>query len=110
PGRLIVLEGIDGSGTTTQARWLGEALEQRGHAVIVTREPTSGPIGLLIRQALQQQLPSENGQSVQLDFRAMALLFAADRVDHNQRLILPALAAGKIVISDRYTLSSLLYQ
>lgn len=109
-GRLIVLEGIDGSGTTTQARLLGEALGNRGHDVVVTREPTAGPVGVLIRQALQGKLASEPGETIRLDFRAMALLFAADRVDHNQRTILPALAEGRLVIGDRYTLSSLLYQ
>ncbi|HEX2730457.1 MAG TPA: dTMP kinase [Polyangiaceae bacterium] len=108
-GRLIVLEGIDGSGTTTQLARLGQTLSARNLACVCTREPTPGPVGRLIRSALSHELESD-GVPVALDFRSMALLFAADRADHNERVIRPALSAGKLVLSDRYTLSSLLYQ
>jgi dTMP kinase len=103
-GRFIVLEGIDGAGTTTQAERLSSALRAQGHYVHVTREPTDGPVGLLIRQALGKKLPRA------FSAEALALLFAADRVDHVDHEILPALEAGKTVISDRYLLSSLAYQ
>jgi len=110
-GMLIVLEGIDGSGTTTQAALLGERLRARGYDCVLTREPTAGAVGRLIRQALSGTLQDAEGRPSSTPNQAtMALLFAADRVDHNQRVIEPALAAGKIVVSDRYVLSSLLYQ
>lgn len=103
PGRFIVLEGIDGSGTTTQAARLAAALREAGHAVVSTREPSDGPIGVLIRQALTRRLAG-------LSDRMLALLFAADRLDHLASVVEPALAEGKVVVSDRYVLSSLAYQ
>jgi dTMP kinase len=103
PGRFIVLEGIDGSGTTTQAARLTASLREAGHAVVSTREPSDGPIGVLIRQALTRRL-------VGLSDRVLALLFAADRLDHLASVVEPALAGGKVVVSDRYVLSSLAYQ
>ncbi len=102
-GRFIVLEGIDGSGTTTQAARLAGSLRDAGHAVVSTREPSDGPIGLVLRQALTRRL-------VGLSDRVLALLFAADRLDHLASVVEPALAAGKVVVSDRYVLSSLAYQ
>jgi dTMP kinase len=109
-GHLIVLEGMDGSGTTTQAALLSEWLIDKGFRVTTTREPTDGPVGRFLRSALRGELSDERAHSVALDWAAMALLFAADRVDHVTRTILPALSRGEIVISDRYYLSSLLYQ
>jgi dTMP kinase len=110
-GRFIVLEGIDGSGTTTQAKRLAEALEQRGVTVCLTCEPTPGPVGKLIRQALQHKLVAENGMSVrEVAWSTMALLFAADRRDHLDSVVIPALVAGETVVCDRYVLSSLTYQ
>jgi dTMP kinase len=103
PGRFVVLEGIDGSGTTTQAARLAASLRALGHAVVSTREPSDGPIGVLIRQALTRRL-------VGLSDRVLALLFAADRLDHLASVVEPALAEGKVVVSDRYVLSSLAYQ
>jgi dTMP kinase len=102
-GRFVVLEGIDGSGTTTQAARLVEALRAAGHAVVGTREPSDGPIGVLLRQALTRRLTG-------ISDRMLALLFAADRLDHLASVVEPALAAGKVVVSDRYVLSSLAYQ
>lgn len=109
-GALIVLEGMDGSGTTTQLELVSSSLRAAGHRVVTTREPTTGPVGRFLRSALQGQLTDQEGQAVVLDWSAMALLFAADRVDHVEREIRPALESGAIVLSDRYDLSSLLYQ
>jgi len=105
---FIVLEGIDGSGTTTQLDRLAAHLTARGRRVHTTREPSQGPIGRLLREILLggHRLPD----GTPLDGLAMALLFAADRRDHLTREIEPALAAGLDVISDRYLLSSLAYQ
>jgi len=101
-GRFIVLDGIDGSGTTTQAERLAQHFRSKGREVVLTKEPSTGPIGVLIRQ----QLSAGNA----VNERALALLFAADRVDHLVREVMPALARGALVICDRYILSSLAYQ
>lgn len=102
-GRLLVIEGIDGAGTTTQAKRLAKALGDKGIDCHLTREPSDGPIGKLLRQILA-------GDHAPTDATTLGLLFAADRADHLQREIEPALAAGKTVISDRYYHSSLAYQ
>lgn len=102
-GLFLVLEGIDGAGTTTQRGRLHAWLTQLGYTGHPTAEPSSGPIGRLIRQFL-------GSLDEPLEPRAMALLFAADRRDHIAREITPRLEAGAIVISDRYVLSSLAYQ
>jgi dTMP kinase len=107
-GRFVVVEGLDGAGTTTQARLLGERLRVAGRAVHVTAEPSGGPVGSLIRQVLQKRVGGGPGQG--FDPRALALLFAADRLDHLAVEVAPRLAEGIDVISDRYTLSSLAYQ
>jgi dTMP kinase len=110
-GRFVVLEGIDGSGTTTQAKRLAAELERRGTRVCLTCEPSSGPIGVLIRQALGRKLPlTDGGAPRAFDWSTLALLFAADRLDHVDSVVLPALREGKTVVSDRYDLSSLAYQ
>ncbi len=101
-GRFIVLEGIDGAGTTTQLERLATHFGARLHA---TREPTTGPIGKEIRRHLAGPV-----EGVSLDPTALALLFAADRLDHWQREIAPRLQGGVHVVSDRYLLSSLAYQ
>jgi dTMP kinase len=103
-----VLEGIDGSGTTTQLARLTAYLGGLGRRVHATREPSDGPVGRLLREILLGGHRSADGTEV--DGRAMALLFAADRRDHLRREIEPALAAGIDVVSDRYLLSSLAYQ
>jgi dTMP kinase len=104
----VVLEGIDGSGTTTQLDRLAQHLRGRGRPTLATREPSSGPVGKLLREILLGQHGVTGNGAV--DGRAMALLFAADRRDHLAREIEPALAAGSDVVSDRYVLSSLAYQ
>jgi dTMP kinase len=105
--RLLVLEGLDGAGTTTQARRLVEHLRARGEAAHGTREPSDGPIGRLIREMLvgQHAIP---GQAIAQS--TFGLLFAADRMDHLQREVEPRLAAGATVVSDRWYHSSLAYQ
>jgi len=107
-GRFIVLEGLDGAGTTTQSRLLGERLRRLGRRAHVTAEPSGGPVGALLRQVLQQRINGGAGEG--FDPEALALLFAADRIDHLSAEVLPRLAAGEDVVSDRYTLSSLAYQ
>ncbi len=101
---FIVFEGTDGSGTTTQGNLLTQQLQQAGHSVHRTAQPSPGPIGQLIRAALRGQLEGR------LDARTVALLFAADRVDHGHREIQPALDRGDVVVCDRYLGSSLAFQ
>lgn len=105
--RLIVLEGLDGAGTTTQSRRLVEHLRGRGRLAHLTREPSDGPIGRLIREMLTGHHALPDGQISQSTF---GLLFAADRLDHLQREVEPRLAAGALVVSDRWYHSSLAYQ
>lgn len=99
-GRLIVLEGIDGSGKGTQLERLADKLEAAGQRVFLTREPSDSAIGRLIREGL-------SGAAC-FDEATIALLFAADRLEHI-REIKEHLAAGEIVLCDRYVLSSLAY-
>jgi dTMP kinase len=105
--RLLVLEGLDGAGTTTQAKRLVDHLRTSGTPAHLTREPSDGPIGRLIREMLTggHAIP---GQS--LAQSTFGLLFAADRMDHLQREVEPQLAAGVTVVSDRWYHSSLAYQ
>ncbi len=105
--RLIVLEGLDGAGTTTQARRLVEHLQGRGQLAHLTREPSDGPIGRLIREMLTGHHAIPGARISQSTF---GLLFAADRLDHLQREVEPRLAAGTTVVSDRWYHSSLAYQ
>lgn len=110
-GLFIVVEGIDGCGSTTHAKRLAKALRARGRDVRLTCEPTTGPIGALIRQVLQRRLfvPDTDGPRA-FAWSTMALLFAADRLDHLDSTVIPALRDGAVVVSDRYDLSSLAYQ
>lgn len=104
-GLFLVLEGLDGAGTTTQTKLLLSRLEEAGHRAEPTREPTTGPLGGVIRLAIEKRL--------ELDPRSLALAFAADRVDHYHNPIngiARRLASGVHVVSDRYALSSLAYQ
>ena len=105
--RLIVLEGLDGAGTTTQARRLVDHLLGNGAAAHLTREPSDGPIGKLIREMLVGKHAITDEKLSQGTF---GLLFAADRLDHLQREVEPALHAGTVVVSDRWYHSSLAYQ
>jgi dTMP kinase len=111
PGLFVVVEGIDGCGSSTQTQLLAKAIESRGAQVVLTCEPSKGPIGSLIRQVLERRLLVPDGSGPRrFDWSTMALLFAADRTDHLDATVLPALRAGSVVISDRYDLSSLAYQ
>jgi dTMP kinase len=107
-GRFVVLEGLDGAGTTTQAHLLAAALRRGGRAVVLTHEPSNGPVGVLLRRALRGQLRMR--RKSELSEASLALLFAADRLEHLASTIEPALASGSVVVSDRYLLSSLAYQ
>lgn len=102
PGTLIAFEGLDGSGKTTQAALLAAALTALGHDVVLTREPTDGTWGTLIRSA------AKNGRRLppldELD------AFLKDRAEHVARVIQPALKRGAVVITDRYYHSTIAYQ
>ena len=101
-GIFIVIEGLDGSGKTTQATLLAKKLEQN-HKIFLTAEPSRGKIGTFIRESClyeDKRLPTE----------AEALLFAADRIEHMYNEVKPALDESKLVICDRYIYSSLAYQ
>ena len=102
PGLFVCFEGGDGAGKSTQVRLLTESLEQRGREVVVTRQPGGTPLGAQIRELVL------HGDHVSA--RAEALLFAADKAHHVDQLIKPALAAGQVVITDRYVDSSITYQ
>jgi dTMP kinase len=106
-GRLIVIEGLDGAGTTTQTKRLVEHLNGNGRKAHATREPSDGPVGRLIREMLTGNHAIEGQKLSQGTF---GLLFAADRLDHMQREVDPKIAEGTIVISDRWYHSSLAYQ
>jgi dTMP kinase len=108
---FIVVEGVDGCGSTTHSRLLAKALKARGRETVLTCEPTNGPIGGLIRQILQRRLFVADATGPRgFAWSTMALLFAADRLDHLDSLVVPALGDGGVVVSDRYDLSSLAYQ
>ncbi len=109
---LVVIEGLDGAGTTTQTRRLVEALDARGLPVTRTREPSDGPVGMLIRQMLSERVVAPDGEGGHrpVDDEVLALLFAADRLDHLDAEIVPALERGRLVVTDRYYHSSLAYQ
>lgn len=111
PGVFIAVEGVDGCGSTTHSRLLAKTLKTRGAETVLTCEPTNGPIGGLIRQILQRRLFVADASGPRgFVWSTMALLFAADRLDHLDSLVLPALRSGSVVVSDRYDLSSLAYQ
>lgn len=103
-GRFIALEGGEGAGKSTQARLLASALERRGVKVLLTREPGGTPGAEAIRSLLLDP-PGEGWKP-----RAEALLFAAARSDHVEKLIRPAIDAGTWVICDRFIDSTRAYQ
>jgi len=110
-GKLIVFEGLDGSGQTTQAGMLKEWFNTNEQPAYYTKEPTEGPIGAFLRLALAKRLiTAHNGTKEPLDNYTMALAFAADRMDHLNNEIEPKLKEGFHVIIDRYYLSSFSYQ
>ncbi len=104
PGRFISFEGIDGSGKSTQARRLATHLEGQGHDVVLTREPGGSPGAEDIRALVLEGEPDRWSPETEI------LLFTAARRDHLERIILPAIEAGKIVICDRFADSTRMYQ
>ncbi len=110
-GHFIVIEGIDGSGTTTQCSILAERLIDKGLPAHTTREPSDGPIGVLIRQILTGRVvvPGRHGARPPA-WATMATLFASDRLDHLEAEVIPNLIDGVTVICDRYDHSSVAYQ
>jgi dTMP kinase len=102
-GTFISFEGIDGSGKSTQLRLLANFLRAQGHDLVVTREPGGTPLGLRLREAL---LDSDE----HVDPLTELLVFAADRAQHVRTKLRPALAAGKIVLTDRYADATRAYQ
>ncbi len=103
-GRFIALEGVDGSGKTTQALMLADALEARGVPVLRTREPGGTPVGELIRDVVLA------APSLSMTLLTEVHLFAASRAEHVRTVIRPALAEGTWVVSDRFVDSSLAFQ
>lgn len=101
-GLLVTMEGTDGSGKSDVTVRLTDALHGLGHRVTATWEPSTGPVGLLIRSALKT--PGT------VDKAALGPLFAADRADHVARVIAPSVAAGEVVLCDRYDLSNVVYR
>lgn len=100
-GLFIVIEGIDGTGKSTQVKRLGEWFEKKGREVVLSREPTDGPWGKKLREsAATGRLSPED----ELQY------FLNDRRQHVEEKIQPALAAGKVVILDRYYFSTMAYQ
>ena len=99
--KFITFEGVDGAGKSTHLAWFADALRQRGMDVIVTREPGGTPLGEQLREMLLNQ-PMSTGTE--------AMLMFAARLEHVEQVILPALLAGKWLISDRFSDASFAYQ
>lgn len=99
--KFITFEGVDGAGKSTHLAWFADALRARGVEVVVTREPGGTPLGEQLREILLHQPMSIGTEAM--------LMFAA-RLEHVEQVIKPALAAGKWVISDRFSDASFAYQ
>ena len=100
-GRFVTLEGIDGAGKSTHARWIAEELARRGRPVVATREPGGTPTGEAIREWLLHRPMTHDSEAL--------LMFAARR-EHLVQVIEPALARGDIVLCDRFTDATYAYQ
>lgn len=100
-GKFITLEGIDGAGKSTHHAWLIDYLKRQGKEIVATREPGGTPLGEKLRALLLSE---------PMHLETEALLMFAARREHLDKLILPALAAGKWVVSDRFTDASYAYQ
>jgi dTMP kinase len=103
-GVFVCLEGGEGSGKSTQARLLADWLAERGRTAVLTREPGDTPVGAELRRIV---LSPETGA---LAHRTEALLYAADKAEHVETVVLPALERGEVVVTDRYVDSTLAYQ
>ena len=100
-GKFITLEGVDGAGKSTHVKWIAERIEAAGKKVVLTREPGGTPLGEELRKLLL-------AQPMHLETEAL-LMFAARR-EHMDKVILPALAEGSWVVSDRFTDATFAYQ
>ena len=100
-GKFITLEGIDGAGKSTHLEWLTKRFQEMGHELVVTREPGGTPLGEKLRALLLSE---------PMNIETEALLMFAARREHMDKVILPALAQGKWVLSDRFTDASFAYQ
>lgn len=103
-GVFVCFEGGEGAGKSTQSRLLRAWLEERGHAVLLTFEPGDTEVGRQLRRIVLDPATGE------LSDRTEALLYAADKAEHVDRVVLPALARGEVVLTDRYVDSTLAYQ
>lgn len=103
-GAFVCFEGGEGSGKSTQSRRLREALEAEGHTVLLTFEPGDTPVGRTLREIV---LSPETGA---LSDRTESLLYAADKAEHVDTVVWPALRRGEVVVTDRYVDSALAYQ
>ncbi|MGJ5674619.1 MAG: dTMP kinase [Nostochopsis sp.] len=104
-GKLIVFEGVEGCGKTTQIQLCSEWLQSLGISVLVTREPGGTSLGLELRRLLLQKSPEQS-----IADRTELLLYTADRSQHVEEELIPNLAAGKTILCDRYTDSTIAYQ
>ena len=113
-GVLLSFEGGEGCGKTTQIELLADVLRERGHDVVITREPGGTPLGLALRQILLnpqlKQQAVEQQAAAPLATKAELLLMLADRAQHIQAVIAPSLQAGQIVLCDRFADSTTAYQ
>jgi dTMP kinase len=103
PGRFLVLDGVEGCGKSTQTSLLGEALAVRGYEVVLTHEPGGTEAGVRLRQILLHE-------DLSLSALTEAFLFCADRAEHVEKVIVPALTAGAVVVSDRFSAATFAYQ
>jgi len=103
-GLFVCFEGGEGAGKSTQSLLLRQWLEERGHTVLLTFEPGDTGVGKALREIVLDPATGE------LSHRTEALLYAADKAEHVDTVVLPALARGEVVITDRYVDSSLAYQ
>jgi dTMP kinase len=103
-GLFVCFEGGEGAGKSTQSRLLKDCLESAGHTVLLTFEPGDTEVGKALRQIV---LSPSTGE---LSHRTEVLLYAADKAEHVDTVVLPALARGEVVITDRYVDSALAYQ
>ena len=104
PGKLIVFEGLDGSGTTSQSRILSEHLENRGFSVVQVEEPGGTELGRKVRNLLLED------QGLDINPLSELFLFEVSRAQLVRKKIIPGLQGGKVVISDRFAMSSVAYQ
>jgi dTMP kinase len=107
---FITFEGCEGCGKSTHINLLARHLETQGHLVVTTREPGGTAFGKKLREILLSEQPQEAGLSGQVSREAELFLFAADRSEHVEKIIRPALAENKIVLCDRFVDSTCAYQ